>query len=133
MTLKSEAYKTFYVLFKRYAVTTEMVMDGSKEQNLGKFHQKWKDTCCYEHQTDTYSPWSNAVEGTIREVKKGSSRKMIKTGTPKCLWDHSLDLEALTLSNTELDYHILNVKVPGMLMNGQATDISHIYEYAWFD
>ena len=55
--IESEAYKTFYVLFKRYAVTTEMVMDGSKEQNLGKFHQKFKDACCYKRQTETYCPW----------------------------------------------------------------------------
>ena len=58
---------------------------------------------------------------------------MIKTGTPKCLWDHSLELEALIRSNKALDYHILNGEVPEMLMNGQAADISHICEYTWFD
>ena len=133
MKLKSEAHETFSVMFKRNGVPPEMVMDGSKEQNLYKFHQKLKDACCYKRQTETYSPWSNVAEGTIREVKKVSSRNMINTGTPKCLWDHSLELEALICSNTALDYHIIDREVPEILMTGQAADISHIYEYAWFD
>ena len=68
----------------------------------------------------------------MREVKKISYRKMIKTGTPKYLWDHYLELEALIRSNMALGYHILDVEVPEMLMTGQAADISHICEYAWF-
>ena len=49
------------------------------------------------------------------------------------MWYHSLDIEALICYNTALDYHILDVKVPEMLTTGQAADISHIREYAWFD
>ena len=51
---------------------------------------------------------------------------MIKTGIHKFMWDHSLELEALIRSNTALDYHIINGKVPDLLMTGQAADISHI-------
>ena len=58
---------------------------------------------------------------------------MIKTGKHKCLWGHSLQLEALICSNRALEYHILDDEVPEMLMTGQAADISHICEYAWFD
>ena len=108
-------------------------MDGSKEQNVGKFHQKLKDACCYKRQTEPYYPWSNAAEGTIREFNKGSYLNIINTGTPKCLWDHSLELEALIRSNTALDYHILDDEVPEMLMTGQDYDIIHICEYNWFD
>ena len=45
MKLKIEANETFSVLFKRNIVPPEMVMDGSKGQNLGKFHKKLKDAC----------------------------------------------------------------------------------------
>ena len=38
MKLKSEAHKSLSVLFKRDGMPPEMIMDGSKEQNLGKFH-----------------------------------------------------------------------------------------------
>ena len=46
----------------------------------------------------------NAAEGSIRELKRGAGRKMEKTGSPKKLWDHLLELEALIRSNTA--YHI---------------------------
>ena len=110
-----------------------MVMDGSKEHNLGKFHHKWNDACWYKRQTDPYSPWLNAAEGTISEVNKFSYRRTINTGSPKCLWEHSLELDDLIRSTKALDCHILDGKVPEMLMTGQAADISHIYEYTWFD
>ena len=118
MKLKSKAQETFSVLFKRDGVSLEMVMDVAKEQNIGKFHQKLKDAFCYTSQADPYSPCLNDAEGKIIEVKKGSSRNMIKTGTPKCLWDHSLDIESLIRSNMALDCHILDGKVPKMLMTG---------------
>ena len=57
---------------------------------------------------------------------------MIKTGTPKCLWYHSLELEALIRSTTTLDYHIIDGKVPEILMTWKAADISRICEYTWF-
>ena len=47
MKLKSEAHKTLSVMLKRNGVPPEMVMEGSKEKNLGKFNQKLKDDCCY--------------------------------------------------------------------------------------
>ena len=58
---------------------------------------------------------------------------MIKIVIHKCLWGHSLELDSLIRSKTELYYHILDGKVPEMLMTGQAADISHICEYDWFD
>ena len=133
MKLKSEAHKNFYMLFKRNGVPPYMVMVSSKEQKLGEIQQKLKDAFHYKRQIDPYSPQSNAAEGTIRKFKKGSYQNIIKTGTSKCLWDHSLEIEALIRSNTSLDYPILDGEVPEMLMTGQAADISHIYEYAWFD
>jgi hypothetical protein len=30
--------------------------------------------------TKPYSPWQQAAEGCIRELKRGSSRKMLQTG-----------------------------------------------------
>ena len=133
MKFKNKAHETFSVLFKRDGDPPEMVMDGSMEQNLGKFHHKFKVACWYKHQTEPYSPWSSAEKGTIREVKKGSYRMMFNNGTTKCLWYHSLYLEALIRSNTALGYHIIDGKVPVMLMTGQTADISRIREYTWFD
>ncbi len=54
-----------------------MVMDGSKEQTLSKFCQKLVDAHCQLRQTEPYSPWKNAAEREIKELKKGSGCKQL--------------------------------------------------------
>ncbi|KAI2497691.1 Reverse transcriptase (RNA-dependent DNA polymerase) [Fragilaria crotonensis] len=41
-------------------------------------------------QTEPYSPWSNSAESAIRELKKGVGRQMVRSRSPKRLWDHCL-------------------------------------------
>jgi hypothetical protein len=43
-------------------------MDGSKEQTMGKFHQKAREMGMRIKQTEPYSPWQNAAEGAIRKA-----------------------------------------------------------------
>jgi hypothetical protein len=112
MRQKSEAHNTLDLLFKRDGVPPEMVVDGSKEQTLGDFARKCREASCYLKQTEPYSPWMNNAETAIRETKRGSSRKMIKTGSPKRLWDHCIELEALVRSNTALEIYALEGQTP---------------------
>jgi hypothetical protein len=58
---------------------------------------------------------------------------MMKTGSPKVLWDHCIELEALVHSNTSTYIYMTNGKVPETIMTGSTADISHICEFAWFD
>ena len=39
-------------------------------------------------QTEPYSKWMNAIEVTIKEIKKGSGRKIIAIDMPKLLWEN---------------------------------------------
>ncbi|KAL7527142.1 hypothetical protein ACHAWF_004902, partial [Thalassiosira exigua] len=133
MKSKGDAHETLSLLFKRDGVPPQMIMDCSKEQLLGRFARKCREANCYQRGVEPYSPWCNAAEGTIRETKRGSSRKMISSGSPKCLWDHCLELEALVRSHTALDIFRLNGEVPETLMTGQTADISHISEFSWYD
>ena len=73
-----------------------------------------------------------AAKGCIKELKRGSSRKMMKTGTPKRLWDHCIELEAMIRLHTALEIYALQGQVPETLMTGQTVDISNICEYEWF-
>ena len=57
----------------------------------------------------------------------------MKTGSPKVLWDHCIELEALVCSNTSNDIYMANGKVPETMMTGSTADTSHICEFAWFD
>ena len=43
-----------------------MIMDGSKEQNLGDFARKLRDVGCHRKQIEPNSPWMNLCEGEIR-------------------------------------------------------------------
>ncbi len=100
MRCKGEAHKTLSLVFHRDEVPPTMVVDDSKEQTLGKFRQKLREADCHHQVTKPYSPWQQAAEGCIRKLKQGLSRKMLQTGLPKLLWDHSLELEALVCSCT---------------------------------
>ena len=83
--------------------------------------------------TEPYLPWMQAAQGCIKEVKRGSSRKMLRSGSPKKLWDHSLELEGAVRSHTCLGIYALDGQVPETVMMGQTADISHLCEYELFD
>ena len=58
---------------------------------------------------------------------------MIKTGSPKCLWDHCLELEAYVRSCTSNDIYMTAGQVPEIFMTGNTTNISHIAEFGWYN
>ena len=132
MRLKSEAHETLSLMFKRDGVPPKIVVDNSKEQTLGQFKKKCREADCHLVTTEPYSPWMQAAEGCIKQTKLGSSRKMLKTGCPKALWDHCIELEALIRSHTALDIFGLEGQVPETLMSGQTGDISNLCEFEWF-
>jgi hypothetical protein len=133
MTRKGEAHETLSLLFHRDGVPPTMVLDGSKEQCNGDFKRKLREADCHLRQTEPYSPWQQAAEGCIRKLKRGVTRKMIKTGSPRTLWDHCIELEALIRSSTCNDIYMTNGEVPETIMTGSTADISHICEFGWYD
>jgi hypothetical protein len=58
---------------------------------------------------------------------------MIKTGSPRVLWDHCIELEVLIRSLTSKNVYMTNSKVPETIMTGSTTNISHICEFGWYD
>jgi hypothetical protein len=58
---------------------------------------------------------------------------MIKTGSPRVLWDHCIELEGLIPSSTSNNAYTTNGKVPETIMTGSTADISHICEFGWCD
>ena len=57
---------------QRDGVPFVIVMDGSKEQTLGPIRRKAKEMDCHVVQTEPHSPWQNATELVIRELKRSS-------------------------------------------------------------
>ena len=71
MTKKSDALFALDCLFRHEGVPPEMIMDGSKEQNLGEFARKLRDDGCHIKQIEPHSPWMKLCEGEICELKRG--------------------------------------------------------------
>ena len=85
-------------------------------------------------QTEPHTPWSNAAECTIQELKCGAGQKMAKSSCLAKLWDNCLELEAYIRSHTALDKYELQGQVPKTIISGQTTDIFLFIElpfYAW--
>jgi hypothetical protein len=133
MKCKGDTHETLYLVFQRNGVPPTMVNNESKEQTKGEFRRKLKEADCHPQVTEPYSPWQQAAEGCIHELKRGSSRKTIKTGSPKCLWDHCLELEAYVRSCTSIDTYMTAGQVPETIMTGNTANISHIAEFGWYD
>jgi hypothetical protein len=129
MKCKGDAHKTLSLVFQHNGVPPTMVTNDSKEQTKGEFRRKLKEADCHPRVTEPYSLWQQAAEGCIHELKRGSSRKMIKTGSPKCLWDHCLELEAYVRSCTSNDIYMTAGQVPETIMTGNTANISHIAEF----
>jgi transposase len=101
MKLKSDAHEGLSLMAQRDGVPRTIIMDGSKEQTLGVFRKKAREMGVHVKQTEPYSPWQNAAERAIRELKRSAGRKMAKAKSPVKLWDHCL--EGFIRSHTALD------------------------------
>ncbi len=98
-------------------------MDGSKEQTLGDFCRKLCEADCHLQQTEPHSPWMNATERCIHELNDETSCKMLKTGSPKTLWDNCIELEGLIRSSTCNTIYMTNWETPETIMTGTTADM----------
>ena len=129
---KLEAHKAVSILFARDGVPSMMVVkDGAREQRLGDFRKKCREASCHIRQTEPYSPWMNAAENGVRELKKASARQMLKKHSPKRLWDDCLELQGFITSNTAGNHFGLNGKTLETTFSGETADISEFTEYGW--
>ena len=133
MARRSQAHEAVGALFNRVGVPLAIISDNAKEEVLGKLRQKLVDAHCPLRQTEPYSPWSNSAELEIRELKKATGRRLLKSGAPKRLWDYCLELESLIRSHTAHDIFKLNGRTPEAMMMGETPDISYICEFGWYD
>jgi hypothetical protein len=84
---ENDAHEALSLLFHWDGVPNVMVMYGAKAQLQGDFRRKLGEAGCHIKQTEPHTPKSNAAEGSIRELKRGVGREMVRSGAPKRLWD----------------------------------------------
>ena len=95
MKKKRDTHHGLPMIDARDGVPPHLIMDGSKEQTLGEFRKKMRKFGCHIKQSKPYSPWQIMGEGAIRELKRGSGRKTMRSLSPAKLWNHYIELEAL--------------------------------------
>jgi hypothetical protein len=128
----SDVHETLDLFLHRYGLPKELVSDGAQAYVGGEFKKKAREAGCFCKLTDPYSPWQNRAEGEIREVKRLAGRWMVKTKSPKRLWDYCVELASIVRSHTAHDNYKLNGQVPETIMMGQTADISFICEFKWY-
>lgn len=133
MPKKSMAHEGLSLLFQREGVPNKMVMDGAREQTMGLFRKKCRDVSVHVKQTEPHTPWSNAAEAAIRELKKGVGRQMVRSKAPRRLWDDCLEREAYIRSFTAHDIFRLNGQVPETIVSGETADISPFAQFGWYE
>ncbi len=70
----------------------------------------------------------NAAERKIKELKKGTGRKLILTNMPRRLWDNCLEYEAYVQSLTAHDIFKLDGEVSKTMMTGKSANIDQFCE-----
>ena len=121
MKMKGQAHEALSLLFAQEGVPNKMIMNGLKEQTMAEFRCKTRQAGCHVKQTEPYSPCQNAAEGSIQELKKGTARKMLRTGSPKVLWDACMELESEIRS------------LPKIKLRAETANITHICEIGWYN
>ena len=112
MASRSEAHQTLSLLFVKDGVPLTCICDNARE------------AACHLHLLEPYTPWSNAAEREIKELKNGAYHKLLQPRAPKHLWDDCLELEAYIKSNTAHKIYKLDREVPERVMSRETLDIS---------
>ena len=119
-------------MLNNVGVPNKMVMDNAKAQVHGEFRKKLKEADCRVKAIEPHTPFSNAAESAIQELKKKTTTALTKSKCPEHLWDDCLELMALQRSHTALDIWQLKGQVPQTLMAGHTADISQLFELEWY-
>ncbi|KAL7475891.1 hypothetical protein ACHAW6_001785 [Cyclotella cf. meneghiniana] len=133
MSHKSQVHHALGLLFAREGVLPKMIVDDAKEMRLGEFAQKCKEVTCHLQSTEPYSPWSNSTKHEIRELKKGTARKLTLSGEHRRLWFFALEYESYVCLHTAHDIYQLDGGVPETVVLGETADISPFCEFSFWD
>ena len=71
-------------------------------------------------------------KGCMKHLKQGWSQKVVKSSSPKRLWDNCIETEVFIFLNNALDIYGLEGQLPETVMTVKTADISNLCKYEWF-
>ena len=128
MQSKSHAHHSAKKLFKNDGVPSNIVIDGARDQTLGKFKEHYNDTGVLVQKLVFNNPWANRAEGVVRDNKRAARRAMKKSSCSAKLCDSCAELQAKTGCHTTNDIPTLNGQFPETVVTGNTGDISELVE-----
>ena len=78
MSTKSHAHNSSKKMFKNDGVPSKKVMNGARDQVMGKFKEACQYATVQVQQLEYNTPWANRAEGAFRENKRARRREMKK-------------------------------------------------------
>ena len=86
---KGDHADTLMSLIQDVGIPQTLISDGGKELIYGRARDTCTEYRINQRYTVPYSPWQNAAEGSVREIKKGTRRKLRYTGAPRRTWSYA--------------------------------------------
>ena len=105
------------------------MMDGTREQVMGKFKEACQDATVQIQQLEYNNPWPNMDKGAVRDNKRDARRAIKKLVFPAKLWDYCAELQAKIICHTVHNTPTINDQVPGTVVTGNTADISELVEF----
>jgi hypothetical protein len=130
---EADAHQALSLIAQCDGLPEVLVMDGYKAQTKGEFCRKCREFYIHVKQLEGYNSKSNAAEGGVRKLKRGTGREQLRANISKVLWDHCRRQQAYVRSHTALDIFSLEGQVPETQVFGNQADISTVAEYAWYE
>ena len=99
---KSQAGDALLELIRDIGIPAALHSDDARELRFGKWKEIESKYQIKHTLTEPYTPAQNRAEGSIRELKKHTLRRLASTKTPTKLWDYCIvydaEIRALTAS-----------------------------------
>ena len=133
MVQKSQAHESLSTFIHEVGIPHEIHCDEAKELIQGEMKKKMIKYEIYNTWAESYSPWQNSAEDSIRIIKAWARYFMQFKNTPLRLCDHAM-LYASELRNLTAPKHIRNRgRTPFELMHGYTPDISEYVTFEWYE
>ena len=81
-------------MLKNEVMPSKIVMDGAREQIMGKFKEACQDATVQVQQLEYNTPWANRAEDAVLDNKRAPRRVMKKSACPARLWDYCAELKS---------------------------------------
>ena len=129
---ESDASEALTEVIWSISIPKELVSDGARVETQGEFGKIVKEYKIKPRTTEPYSGWQNRAEAAIREIKRGIKKTMLRTRTPKRLWDYCGEWVAAIRWLTAHDLPGLDGRVPDEVVEGNMPDIAEYAQFDWY-